>query len=93
MFGMARLLLQTLLEVLIIIDMSFALLVLVRYRQIWLRRKAPLPHHVWLVAGSYYLLLVGLSTREADWRMVFYVPALLLGIASMSVFIKAGRGL
>lgn len=88
---MFRCALQLLLEVLVILDMTFALLVLYRFNQIWKIEKRPVPAHVLLVAASYYLLLVGLATREADWRMIFYVPALGLGIASMVVLLRLGR--
>lgn len=69
----------------IIVLMTFAGLVLVRYRQLWRAGTRPaLPAHVWMVSASYYLLLAALASRPAaDWRVIFWIPALILGILAM----------
>lgn len=82
-----------LIEGLIIVLMTFTALVFRRYYQAWKvisRKGRMLPHHVVLVSASYYLLLIALASRQADWRAAIYVPALILGILAMISLLRAG---
>ena len=68
--------------------------VLVRYFREWRRtpgRAGLLPLHVFLVAASYDLMVLGftlgIATRPASWRAAIIIPALVLGLAAMFVMV------
>lgn len=64
--------------------MAYSFLVLWRHFRMWRRyRWAKLPLHVWLIALSYYLLLLSLVTRSLDWRALLWMPGVITGIFAM----------
>jgi amino acid transporter len=57
------------------------------------KQRAVLPLHIWMVATSYDILLLGAALQQLVhyrwWHSVVYIPALLIGIYAMWVL---GRG-
>ncbi len=73
-------------------------IVLVRYLLEWSRtpgRAGLLPLHVFLVAASYDLMVLGftlgIATRPASWRAAIIIPALALGLVAMFVMVTFQR--
>lgn len=78
---------------------GYTLVVATRYMLHWrvIRRQpqAALPLHIWIVAFSYNLLLLGVALQALVkvrwWHPFVYLPALGLGIGAMYVLGRAQR--
>ena len=82
--------------------MGFTVVVALRYWARWhvaategQARSGLLPFHVWTIALSYDLLLLGvviqMSVRVRWWHVVIDLPALILGIIAMVVVSRLGK--
>lgn len=74
---------------------GMTLVVSIKYWLRWKRLRpqpALLPLHIWTVALSYDLLLLGVAfqalTRVRWWHPYIYLPAMLLGAVAMVVIVK-----